>query len=415
MVEDRCDVLVIGAGIVGLACAFRLAHEGQRVLLLDRDLPGRGASFGNAGHIATEQIFPLASPDTLRGAPGFLFDGNSPLRIRPGYGLAILPWLLRFAWASRRSAFDRGVAALSALQSTAAADFASLLDDATASHLLHMNGHLVLIENAKSVARAQQEIKQLRDSGIGVEWITAAQVRELAPDITAHVEGAMKFTGTGHVTDPHAVCVALHDAFVAAGGEFRQGEVTHIENAGDGFRVRDLSGATHRAKHVVLSCGAWSKSLAAQTGYRVPLDTERGYHLTLPGVVPRFGMPIASYERKVIVTPMSCGLRMTGTVEFGGLALPPDPARFDQLKRHLKALAPGAPLDRATTWMGFRPSLPDHLPVLGRVPDGRHLYFAFGHQHLGLTLAGVTARLIAAQVTGRQPHIDLAPFSPARF
>ena len=415
MANEATDVLVIGAGVIGLACAFRLAREGQRVLLLDRDQPGLGTSFGNAGHIATEQVFPLASPEVVRGALRYLLDPESPLRIRPAYLMTIMPWLLRFAWSSRQSAFERGVTALSALQKTSRADMAEMLLAARASHLMHMDGHLVLIENPESTAGAQKEIAGLARFGIDAGWISPSQVKEIAPAITAHIEGAWKFTGTGHVDDPHAVCKALHDAYLAADGKFNCAEVTAIGNNSDGFIASTAGGTRFSAKHLVLSCGAWSKTLAAQLGYSVPLDTERGYHITLPGVVPGFTIPIASYERKVIMTPMSCGLRMTGTVEFGGLQLPPDPHRFALLKRHMHALVANIPTGDATTWMGFRPSLPDHLPVLGRVPDGRNLFFAFGHQHLGLTLAGVTARIIAAAVMGRDPGVDLAPFAPNRF
>ena len=206
----------------------------------------------------------------------------------------------------------------------------------------------------------------------------------------------------------------MHDAYLAAGGRFVQAEVTTVESVGGGFTAHTSTG-THHAGHLLLSCGAWSKTLAAQLGYPVPLDTERGYHISLPGVFPRFNIPIASFERKVIMTPLSGGLRMTGTVEFGGLLLAPDPGRYRLMTRHLNALAANIPTDNMTTWMGFRPSLPDHLPVLGRVPDGRNLFFAFGHQHLGLTLAGVTARIIAAQIMGREPEINLTPFAPDRF
>ncbi len=415
MPDEAPDVIVVGAGTIGLACAFRLARAGQRVLLLDREQPGLGASFGKPGHIATEQIFPLASPEVVRGALRYLLDGESPLRIRPTYLFSFLPWLLRFVWASRQSAFDRGVTALSALQKTARADMASLLSAAEASHLMHMNGHLVLIENPVSTPAARKEIARLGAFGVDAVWLSPAQVREIAPDITAHIEGALKFTGTGHVDDPHAVSKALHDAYLAAGGRFLQSEVTWIDSLADKFTAHASNGARHSARHLVLSCGAWSKTLAAQLGYAVPLDTERGYHITLPGVFPRFSIPVASYERKVIMTPMSAGLRMTGTVEFGGLHLAPDPKRFLLLTRHMNALAANIPTGNMTTWMGFRPSLPDHLPVLGRAPDGRNLFFAFGHQHLGLTLAGVTARIIALQVMGREPEIKMAPFAPDRF
>lgn len=415
MTNKATEILVIGAGVIGLSCAFRLIREGHRVLLLDRDQPGLGASFGNAGHIATEQVFPLASPEVVRGAMRYLFDRESPLRIRPAYLLLILPWLARFACASRESAFQRGVAALSALQRSAGNDMVALLGDACAAQLLKMDGHLVLVENPESVVAAQAEIARLAQFGIGANWLSPTEVRDLAPDITASIQGALKFTGTGHVADPFAVSTALYDAFVAAGGKFLQTDVAAIDSTPSGFIARSSTGKSHGATHVIICCGAWSKALAAQLGYPVPLDTERGYHITLPGVFPRFMIPVASYERKVIMTPMSCGLRMTGTVEFGGLHLAPDPTRYLALERHMNALAANIPTENTTTWMGFRPSLPDHLPVLGRVPDGRNLYFAFGHQHLGLTLAGVTARIIAAQIRGDETEISLAPFAPNRF
>lgn len=414
MADKPYDVAVVGAGIIGLACAFRLTREGKRVLLLDRAAPGQGASFGNAGHIATEQVFPLASPEVVRGALRYLLDAESPLRIRPAYLAPILPWLLRFAWASRRLAFDRGTAALSSLQSTAAADLSALLSDAGAAHLMHMDGHLVLVESSSSVAAAQKEMSALAKFGIEANWISPPQVRELAPDLTVSVEGGLKFSGTGHVDDPHTVCQALFAAFLATGGKFVQSEVTDIAGSGD-FTVMTSGGASHQAENVVLSCGAWSKALSSRVGYRLPLDTERGYHITLGGFAPRFNIPIASYDRKVIMTAMSCGLRMTGTVEFGGLRLPPDARRFELLKRHMNALMGNASMENISTWMGFRPSLPDHLPVLGRVPDGRKLFMAFGHQHLGLTLSGVTARIIAAQIMGRDAGVDLRPFAANRF
>jgi D-amino-acid dehydrogenase len=351
----------------------------------------------------------------MRGALGYLLDRDSPMRIRPAYFLSILPWLVRFAWASRRSAYDRGVTALAALQQTACADLQELLHDAQATHLLKMHGHLVLVEKPESTAAARMDIARMHKFDINADWISPMQVSEIAPAITAKVAGALKFTGTGHVDDPYAVCEALRDAFIDAGGTLVQADVVAVENTSAGFRAKTASGTPYVARQLVLSCGAWSKSLATQLGYPVPLDTERGYHITLPGGFPRLDIPVASLERKVIMTPMSGGLRMTGTVEFGGLQLPPDPGRFEVLAAHMRALAANVPTGNMTTWMGFRPSLPDHLPVLGRVPDGRRLFFAFGHQHLGLTLAGVTARVIAAQAMGSEPGINLAPFAPDRF
>ena len=351
----------------------------------------------------------------MRGALRYLLDRRSPLRIRPAYALQILPWLARFAWASRRASFERGVAAISALQETARKDLAELLGLAGAPRLVHLDGHLVLVEHADSIPAAKAEVALMGEHGVRAEWLSPSEVKAMAPEIAAPIEGAWRFVGTGHVDDPYAVSRALEDALRAVGGEVVQAEIAAIESHGERFTARASSGQSFDATHVILACGAWSKPLAAGLGYKVPLDTERGYHISLPTAFPAFRVPVASFERKVIMTPMTSGVRMTGTVEFGGLRLPPDPHRFALLERHLTALAPSLPAQAMTKWMGFRPSLPDHLPVLGRVPDGRNLFFAFGHQHLGLTLAGVTARIVADVVARRDPGIDLTPYSPARF
>jgi glycine/D-amino acid oxidase-like deaminating enzyme len=386
-----------------------------RVRLVDREQPGRGTSFGNAGHIATEQVFPLASPEVVRGALRYLLDRESPLRIRPAYALAILPWLVRFAWASRRASFERGVAALSALQRTAANDLADLLELAGARRLLHLDGNLMLVERVESLAAATAEIGLMRARGVRADWLAADEVRGLVPELGVPVEGAWKFRDTGHVDDPYAVSAAFEKGIRVYGGEIDQADIVAIEGRGRGFAARASDGRSFEATHVVIACGARSKPLASHLGYPVPLDTERGYHITLPAARAEFRIPVSSFERKVIMTPMSIGTRMTGTVEFGGLDLAPDPHRFEILRRHMRALAPSLPTEGMSTWMGYRPSLPDHLPVLGRVPDGRNLFFAFGHQHLGLTLSGVSARIIADLTAGREPGVDLSPFRVDRF
>lgn len=411
----RPTLVVVGAGVIGLACAFRIAREGVRVIVVDRLEPGRGTSWGNAGHIATESVFPLASPAVVRGALRYLLDRESPLRIRPAYALSILPYLLRFTWAARRSAYERGTKAIVSLINPASADFAELLALAGASQLLHLDGHLVLVERAKNVAKSKPEVERMREQGVAIDWIDEPQVKALVPELAIPVQGAWHYRKTGHVDDPHAVNRALEAGIRASGGEFRQLEVADIVSAGDGFEVRATTGERIAGTHVLIAAGAYSNRLTSKLGYPVPLDTERGYHLTLPEAFPAFKLPVSSYERKVIMTPMTIGLRMTGTLEFGGLELPPDPNRWAMIERHLAALVPSVPREGFTTWMGYRPTLPDHLPVMGRAPDGRDLFFAFGHQHLGLTLSGVTARVMANQILGRDPGLDLAPFSPLRF
>jgi len=380
------------------------------------NLPPSGFVAGIYARNDVEQgVHKSPANEVVRGALGYLLDRESALRIRPRYALRILPWLLRFAWASRRAGFERGTAALSSLQRTARDDLAALLRLAGAEKLVHADGHLVLVERKDSVPAAKREIDLMREHGVQAGWVSRDEVKEIAPEVAVPMEGAWRFTGTGHVDDPFAVSRALEQGLLEGGAEVVEDEVVDIETGNAPLVARTTSGRRLEGARLVLACGAWSGKLAARLGYRVPLDTERGYHITLPATFPRFRIPVASFDRKVIMTPMTIGLRMTGRVEFGGLELPPDPHRFVMLERHMRALLPQASFEGAATWMGYRPSLPDHLPMIGRVPDGRDIHFAFGHQHLGLTLAGVTARLVADEVMGRPRTIDLAPFSPARF
>ncbi len=416
------EVIVIGGGVIGAACAFRLAQAGREVLLLNADGPETAASYGNAGHIATEQLFPLASKEVLRNSWRYLLDAESPLRVRAGYLLPLLPWLARFVWAAREHAHVRGVAALMALQHSALADMTDLLGDAGIAHLLHRNGHLEVFETEAGGQAAQAQANRLMAYGVESMHLSAEAVRAQVPVLNAGVQGAIQYLGSAHVDDPWAVCQGLRNALVHHGGQIRQGRAVRI----DADRPQDATvvledGHQMRGTQVLICAGAWSKPLAASLGYHVPLDTERGYHISVNGMPsgqgagPGLLRPVASTERKVIMTSMSMGLRMTGTVEFGGLKLAPDPRRFQLLKRQLQALLPGIDTAGMRSWMGFRPSLPDHLPVLGAAPRHKHVFFAFGHQHLGLTLAGVTAAVMAELMQTNTSPIDLKPYAVGRF
>ena len=421
-ISKDTDVLVIGAGLVGAGIALRLALEGRDVLLLDRDEPGHGASFGNAGHVATEQVIPLANPAVIRASWRYLLASDSRLRLRAAYLLPILPWLARFVWAARPSALARGIAALMALQKTSMDDLSELMRLAGCGELLHRDGYLRVWESAAGQASAVADSERLRPFSVLSEPVDVAAIRRAAPALSGLVQGAMVYPQTGHVDDPLAVSQAFVRGLQRAGGRVQRGRAVRLERERDGPVVAVLEGGERlHCRQLVVCAGAWSAPLAASLGYRVPLDTERGYHLTVPwngaagAPADWLALPVASSDRSVIMTPMRMGLRITGTVEFGGLLLPPDPHRHVLLHRHLAALLPGLETTDATRWMGFRPSLPDHLPVLCEVPRHRGVFFAFGHQHLGLTLCGVTARLMADLMQGRSAQMDMAPYHVGRF
>lgn len=409
------SIAIVGAGVIGLAIACRLLHDGHRVVLIDRDEPGHGCSWGNAGHLATEQVTPLASPATLRSAPRLLFSRNSPLSVRPGYALSILPWLARFVLASRPDAFRRGRAALSELQGGALAAFRRLLKLAGIETLLRTEGNLLLAESAAGRKALLAEQTLLADCGVRSAWLDAAEVVTLAGGLPTSIEGALHFPDTAHVTDPYAVSRGLLQYILQRGGELRHDDVSSIRaNASGGFELRGGRGSL-RCGRLVLAAGAWSGRLALQLGHRVPLDTERGYHLYARDWHADFSLPIASYERKTIMTPLAGGLRITGFVEFGGLELDASRTRYEHLQRHLQALLPSAEFPQLERWMGLRPSLPDHLPMIGASHRHRNAIFAFGHQHLGLTLAGITAEIVADLVTGRTPTINIEGCRTDRF
>lgn len=408
-------VAIVGAGVIGLAIACRLVHEGHRVTLVDRDAPGRACSFGNAGHLATEQVLPLASPATLKAAHRYLLQRHGPLSVRAGYWPKALPWLLRFAWASRPAAFRRGVAALAELQQAAMPAFRRLVRLAGIEQLLATEGNLLLAETESARETMLGERALLEDCGVRSRWLEPEEVAALAGGVTPRIEGALHFTDTGHVADPCELSRGLLGCFRTQGGRFEHRDVRHVRAAPrGGFELED-GGEGLRCDRLVIAAGAWSGPLARDLGHRLPLDTERGYHLTAHGWHGDFRLPIASFERKTIMTPLAGGLRITGFIEFGGLALAPDDSRFARLEHHLRALLPDAGFPAFGRWMGCRPSLPDHLPVIAESHRHRGAFLAFGHQHLGLTLAGITAEIVADLARGREPAVDIGAFRADRF
>ena len=414
------DATVIGAGVVGLACALRLAQSGLKIALIDPGAPGSGTSYGNAGHIATEQVSPLASPQSVRQSLGLLLDPDGPLSIRPAYALKIAPWLARFVWASRPSSFARGTKALSALQGRAMGALQDLLTNANARHLLHDGGNLLIAERPESALELQKTQQSLAANGVEAKVLSPEETMALAPGLKVKPTGALLFSGTGHVDDPRLVSAALADAFQAQGGDIIEARVLEIlPQEGGGFQIvtdsDNPSLKIYGAARVVIAAGVRSGDLVRPFGHKIPLDTERGYALTFPDIKPDFSIPIASYERNVIMTPMVCGLRLTGKVEFGGTEAAPTPSRFQSLERHADALYAPAGENKIEHWMGFRPTMPDYLPVIGESERQKGVFFAFGHQHLGLTLSAATAEIISDLVNGETPSIDVSPFRASRF
>ncbi|MHA6574472.1 NAD(P)/FAD-dependent oxidoreductase [Pseudomonas yamanorum] len=393
------DIAVVGAGIIGVACALQLARQGRRVVVIDQQQPGHGASFGNAGHLATEQVFPIADASILSRLPAMLMDPMGPLRLDWKYLPRALPWFTRLLLNLRPAPFQRTVAGIRALNESSLGAWHRLLDSIDRTELMREDGSLLVFERPDSRQAIDALQARMRQQAVPVDYWQASAVQEVAPQLSEGIQGGLFFPCTGHFLDPYRVVCELVEAAKACGVQFLEQPVLGGKLGEHGVSLRTDQGVV-AARQVLIACGAHSAKLTAElTGKKVPLDTERGYHLMLPNEHGRLPFAVTSLERKFIMTPMDAGLQLAGTVEFAGLDRPPNMQRAWQLHRLSQGLfRRDLSAEDATPWMGFRPSLPDSLPIIDKVCDGKVL-LAFGHQHLGLTQAAVTAELIGQLVS----------------
>lgn len=408
------DIAVVGAGIIGVACALQLARQGLRVVVIDQQEPGQGASFGNAGHLATEQVFPIADLSILKRLPAMLMDPMGPLRLDWKYMPRALPWFTRLLLNLRPAPFQRTVAGIRALNESSLQAWHRLLDGIDCPGLMREDGSLLVYERPESRPALEALQARMRQQQVPVEFWQARAVHETAPQLSEQIQGGLFFPATGHFIDPYRVVCELVNAAKTCGVQFLKQPVTGGQLSEAGVNLVTPQGRV-TARRVVIACGAHSAKLTAElTGKKVPLDTERGYHLMLPHEHGRLPFAVTSLERKFIMTPMTDGLRLAGTVEFAGLQAPPSMERAWQLHRLSKGLfRRDLSAEAATPWMGFRPSLPDSLPIIDTVCDGKVL-LAFGHQHLGLTQAAVTAEMIT-QLALPGSSRDLPALEPYRL
>ena len=416
MTENNKDIAIVGAGIVGICSALYLQKAGFTVTLYDKAGVGQGASKGNAGHFATEQVFPLADASLLPQLPKMMLDPLGPFRIKFSYLFKALPWFFRFVLNMFPSKFNSNKKALQALNKYAIEAYLPLINAAGNEQLFTRKGSLLISEqkDCRDLKKVYQSFKQ---HGIAAEFLEQKQLKTIEPNLSEDVQYGIYFTEVGHTVDPEKLCTTLFNLFEQQGGAFKQLPVDSIEHNANSVNI--ISGSdklTH--DNILIATGAWSKPLAKQLGYSVPLDTERGYHLMVPKLTNALSIPVASLERKFIMTPMEQGLRLAGTVEFAGLHAPANVERAHSLLPHAKALLTNEISDKASElpdWMGFRPSLPDSLPVIGRAPNHNNVYFAFGHQHLGLTQAAITGKLLGELLTEQPTSLDISPFCISRF
>lgn len=412
MLRTRTDIAVIGAGVVGLTIALELVDAGREVVLVDPGLPGRGASHGNAGTIAGYAVAPVGTPAVLRSLPALLFSRTSPLAIRHRALPGLLPWLLRFLRQSLPDAADRNARALATLLADAAPRWDDLALRVSGAGILQRRGCLYLYETPAAFRAAGAELARRRDLGVAVDLVGPVQLAEMEPALPPDQGGAAFFPGATFLDDPGRM-MGLIAAAVLERAQHLVARAERLTRGPDGVVVEGAGLHLH-ARRVVIAAGARSRALALQAGDRIPLDTERGYHVEWDMAEPRLTRPTCPTARGFYLCPMAGRLRVAGTVELGGLDLPPSPHRIARLVEGARAFFPDlGPPDR--DWMGFRPSIPDSLPVIGPSRGGGDVILAFGHGHLGVTLAPLTARIVADLLSGTPVPDRYAPVRPGRF
>ncbi|EKS69479.1 MULTISPECIES: FAD-dependent oxidoreductase [Caballeronia] len=406
------DVIVIGAGIVGLACAWAALREGARVTLVDRDFEGDRASHGNAGGIAVTESTPIAVHGMFTKAAKWLMDPLGPLALDWKHVPKALPWFMAFRRASEPARFRAISHALSLLNNRVYDDILPMFDDIGASAMLYRRGALTVYETDAAFAADQPEWSFKRELGARWHALSAQQVRECEPSLAPVFRHGVFLDDWSHIGDPRRIVTLLRERVRALGARF----VTGIARAIDAPESVVLDDGTRvNGRRIVIAAGAWSAALARSIGDSVLLESERGYNATLPKHGVALTREVIFAERKFVATPLDIGLRIGGAAEFAGIDAPPNYRRSDALLELGKRFIQGIDDTDAVKWMGHRPATPDSLPVIGASPRMPSVVHAFGHGHLGLTQSATTAALVADVLAGRTPRVPLTPYSIARF
>jgi len=411
-VENNLKIGIIGAGIQGVCTALFLQKKGYQVTLFDRDEPGNAASYGNAGHFSPYASVPFNRPDVITDVPAMLFSSRGPLALKWNYVPKMIPWFIKFLLNCRKEKMMHTAKNMHQILSLSLPAFDELFDDISLDGLVENKGVLYIWTDQNLKSRELEN--QIREElGIKQQLLNPKEIHDLEPNIKPFYHGGVFYDYARHAKNPKKLLIKLFENFVAKGGKFLK---LNINNIDFDENKPVLRSETQRFifDKLVIACGAFSKKLTDKLHENIPLDTERGYHIHFKNCEHLISRPVVYANRGFGMTPMEQGLRVVGTVEFGGLQNPLSKSRVKNLILNAKDMLDGLP-EHKDEWLGFRPSLPDFLPVIGPSKNYKNVFYSFGHHHLGWTLGAISGKIISKMIDNENTNMDLQPYSSIRF
>ncbi len=410
--QKKFKIAIIGAGIQGVCNALHLQKKGFEVTLFDRSEPGSSASYGNAGHFSPYASVSLNRPDVLLDVPAMLLSSRGPLALKWNYVYKMIPWFVRFLLNCSNKKMMHTAKYMHQILDIAIPAFDELFEEVNIKGLVEKKGIMYIWDKSNLKSR-ELEINMRNELGVEQQVLTQKEIHDLEPNIKKFYHGGVFYNYARHARDPKKILLKLFDLFLQKGGKFLKINIKDIDFDEEKPVLRSEAQRFVFDK-LVITCGAFSKKLTDQLHENIPLDTERGYHIHFKGFDHLISRPIVYSNRGFGMTPMDQGLRVVGTVEFGGLNNPLSKSRIKNLVLNAKDMLDGLP-EHTDEWLGFRPTLPDFLPVIGPSKNYKNIFYCFGHHHLGWTLGAISGKIIAKMIAEEKTNLDLQPYSSLRF
>ena len=412
MENNKVKIAVIGSGIQGVCNALFLQKKGFKVTLFDKDEPGNSASYGNAGHFSPYASVPLNRPDVIADIPAMLASSRGPLALKWNYVHKMIPWFLRFLLNCSERKMMHTAKNMHQILDLALPAFDELFEEIELNGLVENKG-IIYVWNDQNLKSRELEIKIRKELGVKQQLLSPKDIHDLEPNIKPFYHGGVFYDYARHARNPKKILLKLLDNFLKKGGKFLKLNIKDINFDDDKPVIRSETQRFIFDK-LVISCGVFSKRLTDKLHENIPMDTERGYHVHFKGFDHLISRPVVYANRGFGMTPMEQGLRVVGTVEFGGLDNPLSKSRIKNLIMNAKDMLDGLP-EHEDEWLGFRPTLPDYLPVLGPSKNYKNVFYSFGHHHLGWTLGAISGKIISNMIANENTNLNLSAYSSSRF